>query len=90
MKNLMEKILKQCEEGEAEMARKYKRNACLMPCVKNKDEGLIKVKEEFKMSNLFDFVWCNLVEVMIMVFVVAFLGGVVAGVCLMNMFRGVM
>lgn len=39
------------------------------------------------MSDLFDFVWCNLVEVMIMVFVVAFLGGVVAGVCLMNMFR---
>ena len=42
------------------------------------------------MSDLFDFAWCNLVEVMIMVFVVAFLGGVVAGVCLMNMFRGVM
>ena len=48
MKNLMEEILKQCEEGEAERARKYKRNACLMPCVKNKDEGLIKVKEEFR------------------------------------------
>lgn len=48
MKNLMEKILKQCEEGEAERARKYKRNACLMPCVKNIDEGLIKVKEEFR------------------------------------------
>ena len=42
------------------------------------------------MSNLFDFVWCNLVEVMIIVFVVACLGGIVAGVCLMNMFRGVM
>lgn len=42
------------------------------------------------MSDLFDFVWCNLVEVMIMVFVVSFLGGVAAGVCLMNMFRGVM
>lgn len=42
------------------------------------------------MSDLFGFVWCNLVEVMIMVFVVSFLGGVVAGVCLMNMFRGVM
>ena len=42
------------------------------------------------MSDLFDFVWCNLVEVMIIVFVVSFLGGVAAGVCLMNMFRGVM
>ena len=42
------------------------------------------------MRDLFDFVWCNLVEVMIMVFVVSFLGGVVAGVCLMNMFKGVM
>lgn len=42
------------------------------------------------MSNLFDFVWCNLVEVMIMVFVVSFLGGVAVGVCLMNMFKGVM
>ena len=42
------------------------------------------------MSNLFDFVWCNLVEVMIMVFVVSFLGGVAAGVCLTNMFKGVM
>lgn len=40
------------------------------------------------MSNLFDFVWCNLVEVMIMVFVVAFLGGVAAGVCLMNIWAG--
>lgn len=40
------------------------------------------------MSDLFDFVWCNLVEVMIMVFVVAFLGGVVAGVCLMNIWAG--
>ena len=42
------------------------------------------------MSNLFDFVWCNLVEVMIMIFCGSFIGGVVAGVCLMNMFRGVM
>ena len=40
------------------------------------------------MSNLFDFVWCNLVEVMIMIFVVSFIGGVATGVCLMNMFRG--
>ena len=42
------------------------------------------------MSNLFDFVWCNLVEVMIMVFVVSFLGGVAVGECLMNMLKGVM
>lgn len=42
------------------------------------------------MSNLFDFVWCNLVEVMIMISIVSFIGGVAAGVCLANMCRGVM
>ena len=48
MKNLLEDIIKQCEESEAERARKYKHNTCLMPCVKNKDDGPEKVKEEFR------------------------------------------
>ena len=47
MKNLMEKILKQCEEGEAKIA-KYKWNTCLFPCVKGKADGPEKVREEFR------------------------------------------